>query len=244
MCSIDNVDSLTAQNGGNSVDSIESCSNKQPMNTTATAPVASPMPMSMPISNHRADHDYEVIKKDDLMRKLNSIEMSPKTMQHQQQQTIVKHNPVVANFNDSITYSLLNTKIAEESEDNEDDENAHAAAAAAVNQDVIGLDQDKTKKLQLIQPDLLTNSFAYLKLSSDDRSSLELKSLSLRESSSNNDNQLYNMRRSSNNSHSYSANSKSNVKHLLLFSFLFFFFYLFIYLLLLLRSITILAIRT
>ncbi len=55
--------------------------------------------------------------------------------------------------------------------------------------------------------DLLTNSFAYLKLSPlDDKTSLELKSISLRENA--NDHLM--MRRSSN-SHSYSANSKSNV---------------------------------
>lgn len=78
----------------------------------------------------------------------------------------------------------MNTKIAEESEDN----------------DMIDcLDETKDK------PDLITNSFAYLKLSDDKSTSLELKSVSLREP-----NEQY-FRRSSNHSQSYSANSKSNV---------------------------------
>ena len=179
MCSIDNVDSLTAQNGGDSVDSIAS-DNK-------TAPVNMSLNLSHPVTGvkNQTDHDYEVIKKDDLMRKLNAVDLSPtvssqhhqQQQQQQQQQITVKHNPVVTNFNDSITYSLLNTKIAEESEDEENE-----------NLKVSCIDESNSNKKP--PSDLLTNSFAYLKLS-DDRSSLELKSVSLRETSTNNDNNIY-----------------------------------------------------
>ncbi len=222
MCSIDNVDSLTAQNGGDSVNSIESCINKKQQQQQMPAHTVAALVPSMLISNHQShqsDHDYEVIKKDDIMKKLHSADISPKVLHQQQQyqQTLVKHNPVVANFNDSITYSLLNTKIAEESEDNDD---AHAIHDDHDDNEL----NNPNKKLELIQqPDLLTNSFAYLKLSSEDKSSQELKSISLRESI-NNENHLYNMRRSSNNSHSYSANSKSNVCIHFLFPFVLFHF--------------------
>jgi hypothetical protein len=101
----------------------------------------------------------------------------------------------------------LNTKIAEEetfsdieldsinkkNNNNHDDDDV-----------ILAIDEIKETNNKA---DLLTNSFAYLKLSPlDDKTSLELKSISLRENA--NDHLM--MRRSSN-SHSYSANSKSNV---------------------------------